>query len=286
MSLIQLLQQNHAVFYGVVIFIGLAFGSFLNVVIYRLPRMMENEWRAQCRELLELSADTANEKFNLAFPASTCPQCGHKIRFWENIPVISYLILRGRCSSCKTGISLQYPLVEFATAILSVIVAWRFGVSVQTLFALPLTWALIALTMIDFQKQLLPDDITYPVLWLGILCNLNGWFVPLDVSVIGAAAGYLALWSIYHVFKLLTGKEGMGYGDFKLLAALGAWLGWKMLPMIILLSSMVGAIIGIAMIVLIRHDKNIPIPFGPYLAMAGWITLIWGQNLAQFWPGA
>ncbi|MDQ1363609.1 MAG: Leader peptidase (Prepilin peptidase) / N-methyltransferase, partial [Pseudomonadota bacterium] len=264
MDFINLLQQNSAVFYSLIIFISLAFGSFLNVVIYRLPRMMEQEWHSQCRELLELPANKP-EKISLAFPASACPQCGHKIRFWENIPVFSYIFLKGQCSGCGNKISLQYPLIEAVTAILSVAVAWKFGVSWQTPLALLLTWSLIALTMIDFHKQLLPDSITLPLLWLGLLANIFEIFTTLESAVIGAMAGYLALWCVYHTFKLLTGKEGMGFGDFKLLGALGAWLGWKILPLIILLSSLVGAVIGIALIVLTRHDKNIPIPFGPYL---------------------
>ena len=284
MDVISILQQNSAVFYGLIFFVSLAFGSFLNVVIYRLPRIMEQEWHSQCRELLTLPAAAA-DKITLAHPASACPQCGHKIRFWENIPVLSYLLLKGRCSNCHTRISLQYPLVEAFTAALSMVVAWKFGVSLQTVLGLVLTWSLIALTMIDFHKQLLPDSITLPLLWLGILANIFEIFTLLDSSVIGAMAGYLALWGVYHFFKLLTGKEGMGYGDFKLLGALGAWLGWKVIVLIILLSSLVGAVIGILMIVVARHDKNIPIPFGPYLAVAGWITLIWGDVMIRAWLG-
>ncbi|MFW2374073.1 MAG: prepilin peptidase [Gammaproteobacteria bacterium] len=285
MEFIELLQNQAWVFYGLIVFIGLAFGSFLNVVIYRLPIMLEKEWRSQCTEFLELEKTETSETFTLAAPASSCPQCGHKIRFWENIPLISYLVLRGRCSSCQSHISLEYPLVEAVTAMLSVMVAYHYGVSWQTVTALVLTWSLITLTMIDFHKQLLPDNITLPLLWLGILCNLFGLFTDLESSVIGAIAGYLSLWSVYHLFRLLTGKEGMGYGDFKLLAVLGAWLGWKLLPVIIVLSSFVGAVIGIAMIVLVRHDKNIPIPFGPYLAIAGWISLIWGDAIMNIWLG-
>jgi leader peptidase (prepilin peptidase) / N-methyltransferase len=285
MEFIYLLQQNSAVLYGLIIFVGLAFGSFLNVVIYRLPRMMEQEWHSQCRELLELSAEETS-KISLAFPASACPKCGHKIRFWENIPVLSYFYLKGSCSNCGNKISLQYPLIEAVTAILSVVVAWKFGVSWQTVLALFLTWSLIALTMIDFHKQLLPDSITLPLLWLGLIANIFEVFTTLESAVIGAIAGYLALWSVYHLFKLVTGKEGMGFGDFKLLGALGAWLGWKVLPLIILLSSLVGAVIGIALIIITRHDKNIPIPFGPYLAIAGWIALIWGEGMIRIWLSA
>lgn len=283
MTFIQFLQQSDWVFYGLVMFTGLAFGSFLNVVIYRLPIILENDWRAQCHDFLELESKQAAEKFTLALPASACPSCGHKIRFWENIPVISYLLLKGKCSSCGHRISLEYPLVESVTAILSILVAHHYGVSWQTLVALLLTWSLVVLTMIDFHKQLLPDNITLPLLWLGIIANMFGLFVDLETAVIGAIAGYLSLWLVYHFFKLLTGKEGMGYGDFKLLAALGAWMGWQMIPLIIVLSSFVGAAIGIAMIIFVRHDKNIPIPFGPYLAIAGWIALLWGDSITQAW---
>lgn len=276
--------QNSALFLCLIFIVGLAFGSFLNVVIYRLPLIMEREWHTQCRELLDLPAEESN-KLSLAFPASACPKCGHKIRFWENIPVLSYLFLKGSCSNCGNKISLQYPLIEAATAILSVAVAWQFGVSWQTPLALLLTWSLVALTMIDLHKQLLPDSITLPLLWLGLIANIFEIFTTLESAVIGAIAGYLALWSVYHLFKLVTGKEGMGYGDFKLLGALGAWLGWKILPLIILLSSLVGAITGIALIVITRHDKNIPIPFGPYLAIAGWIALIWGDDMIRIWLG-
>ena len=285
MELIELLQTHSWVFYGLIIFTGLAFGSFLNVVTYRLPIMLEKEWRSQCTEFLELEKTDPAEKLTLAMPASTCPKCGYRKRFWENIPVISYLILKGRCSSCQAHISFEYPLVEAITAILSVVVAHHFGISWQTLLALLLTWSLIALTMIDFHKQLLPDNITMPLLWLGIICNMFGLFTDLESSVIGAIIGYLSLWSVYHLFRLLTGKEGMGYGDFKLLAVLGAWMGWKILPIIIVLSSFVGAVVGIAMIVIVRHDKNIPIPFGPYLAIAGWISLIWGDAIMKIWLG-
>lgn len=284
MLFLEALQTNPWFFYAIITFIGLSVGSFLNVVIYRLPVILENEWRHQCQEFLELEV-TEQQKFNLAFPASTCPGCNHKIRFWENIPVISYLLLKGKCSSCSTKISIQYPLVEAITAILSIIVASHYGASWQTVTALILTWSLIALTMIDVHKQLLPDNITLPLLWLGIICNMFGLFTDLESSVKGAIFGYLALWSIYHLFKILTGKEGMGYGDFKLLAALGAWMGWKVLPLIIVLSSFVGAAIGIAMIIFARHDKSVPIPFGPYLAIAGWIALLWGDVITKAWLG-
>ena len=283
----QLLLENYWVFITFIALIGLSVGSFLNVVIYRLPIMLEKEWRQQCHEFLELEEkeNTQAEKFNLSVPASSCPNCGHKIRIWENLPVISYLLLKGKCSGCGINISAQYPIVEFITALLSVVVANHFGVSIQTLFALGFTWALVALTMIDAQKQLLPDNITLPLIWAGILANMSGLFVDLESSIIGAVAGYLSLWTVYHLFRLLTGKEGMGYGDFKLLSALGAWMGWKMLPLIIVLSSFVGAVIGIAMVIFIRHDKSKPIPFGPYLAIAGWIALIWGDQINKAWLG-
>ena len=278
------LQQNAWLFFSMITFVGLSVGSFLNVVIYRLPIMLEREWRNECHSFLELEADkNANDTFNLSKPASSCPACGHKIRIWENIPLLSYIFLRGKCSSCSAHISAQYPVIEAATAILSVFIAIKFEVSLQTLFGLVLTWALIALTIIDAKKQLLPDSITLPLIWIGILVNTQGMFTDLQSSVFGAVAGYLILWSVYKAFKFFTGKEGMGYGDFKLLAALGAWMGWEMLPQIILLSSLVGAFIGIAMIIITRHDKNIPIPFGPYLAIAGWIAFIWGSDINRLW---
>jgi len=287
MTFIEFFSSTPWAFYGLVIFTGLAVGSFLNVVIYRLPIMMERDWREQCHEFLELEQTQENEPqhFSLAFPASACPHCGHKIRFWENIPVISYLLLKGRCSGCKQGISPEYPLVEAATAAVSVVVAMHFGVSLQMLLALVFSWSLIALTMIDFHKQLLPDSITYPLLWLGILVNMFNQYTDLETSVIGAMAGYLSLWCVYQLFKLVTGKEGMGFGDFKLLAALGAWMGWQMLPLIILLSSVVGAVIGIGLIVLAGRERSKAIPFGPYLAIAGWIALIWGDQITRMWTG-
>lgn len=276
-------EQNPWLFFTAIGLFGLSVGSFLNVVIYRLPIMLENEWRSDCKNFLELEADKDQPVFNLAKPDSRCPHCNHKIRIWENIPVISYLILRGKCSSCRAPISIQYPVIETVTAILSVLVAIKFGVTVETLLGLIFTWALISLTMIDAQTQLLPDNITLPLLWLGMLINTSELYTDLESSVFGAALGYLALWSIYKLFKLVTGKEGMGYGDFKLLAALGAWMGWAMLPQIILLSSLVGAIIGISMIVFSKHDKSVPIPFGPYLAIAGWIAFMWGAEINQMW---
>lgn len=261
--------------------LGLCVGSFLNVVIHRLPRMMERDWQAQCAEMRGETPSTA-EKLNLAVPASRCPHCGHHIRFWENLPLVSFLfILRGKCSACAAPISWRYPAVEALTALISGYAIWHFGATAQGLGALLLIWALIVLTFIDLDTQLLPDSITLPLLWLGLLFNLWDTFAQLDAAVVGAMAGYLALWSVFWLFKLATGKEGMGYGDFKLLAALGAWLGWQMLPAVILLSSLVGAIVGIALILLARHGRNVPIPFGPYLAAAGLIALFWGPALTQ-----
>jgi len=277
-------QQNPWLFFTAVTLSSLAVGSFLNVVIYRLPIMLKSEWRSECQEFLELEQDTKPaEIFNLSKPDSSCPSCGHKIAIWENIPVISYLFLRGKCSECGTHISFQYPAIEIITTLLSVAVAMKFGVSIETLLGMILTWCLIALTMIDAKTQLLPDNITLPLLWLGILVNISDIFTDLESSVIGAVAGYLILWTVYKLFKFFTGKEGMGYGDFKLLALLGAWMGWLMLPQIILLSSLVGAVIGISMILLTRHDKNLPIPFGPYLAIAGWIAFMWGSDINRIW---
>ncbi|MFC1683867.1 prepilin peptidase [Pseudomonadota bacterium] len=281
MSLIDYLQQNITIFLTFIGLLGLILGSFLNVVIHRLPIMMEREWKTQCNELLNLPQEDSTAPFNLNTPRSRCPGCGHQIRAIENIPVISYLFLRGRCSECGTGISLRYPLVELLTCLLSVSVAWYFGFSWQTAAALSLTWALVALSLIDFDHQLLPDSITLPFLWIGLLLSLFGIFTDPQPAIIGAAVGYLSLWSLYHLFRLLTGKEGMGYGDFKLLALFGAWLGWQALPQIIIISSFVGAIIGIALILFRGRDRNIPIPFGPYLAIAGWISLLWGEQINQ-----
>ncbi|PTU30677.1 prepilin peptidase [Stenotrophobium rhamnosiphilum] len=260
--------------------LGLLVGSFLNVVILRLPRMMEQAWKSECREILELPA-VEEQKISLMLPPSCCTNCGASIRAWQNIPVISWVLLRGKCAGCKTSISMQYPLVEAATGIMSAVCAWHFGWSLDLLAALLLTWTLITLAVIDLRTQLLPDSITLPLLWLGLALALVPVSVSLQNAVVGAIAGYLSLWSMFHLFRLLTGKEGMGYGDFKLFAALGAWLGWQMLPMIILLSSLVGAAVGGAMIVFRRQGKDIPMAFGPYLAAAGWIALIWGQQITD-----
>ena len=264
--------------------LGLLVGSFLNVVIHRLPKMMENEWREQCAELsapIDQAPGHSAQKptDNLVLPRSACPSCGHQISALENIPVVSYLALGGRCRDCKSKISARYPIVEAMTGLLSGLVAWHFGFGIAGLSALILLWGMIALTFIDADTQLLPDSITLPLLWLGLIVNSDNTFTDLRSAVLGAVFGYLALWSVYWLFKLATKKEGMGYGDFKLLAAIGAWLGWQVLPLVILLSSVVGAVIGIALIVLARMGRNIPLPFGPYLAMAGFIALLWGKPI-------
>ncbi len=282
MELITLLEHNLPFFLATVFVLGLLVGSFLNVVIYRLPVMMEREWKTQAQEYLGEGGSGGQEPpFSLARPASRCPSCDHKIRFYENIPVLSYLLLGGKCSSCKTAISPRYPLVELMTGILSMVVAWHFGFGWQTGAGLLLTWALISLSMIDIDHQLLPDSITLPFLWLGLLLSLFPIFADMRASLIGAIAGYLTLWIVYQMFKLVTGKEGMGYGDFKLLALLGAWMGWQALPMIVLLSSAVGAVLGGAMIMIQGRDRAQPIPFGPYLAIAGWIALLWGEQISH-----
>ena len=264
--------------------LGLCVGSFLNVVIHRLPKMMEQEWQAQCAELQGETASTAAH-LSLSKPRSRCPACGHQISALENIPALSYLILKGKCAGCGTSIPARYPIIEILTGLLSAYTAWHFGPTLQTAGALLLIWSLIALAAIDFDTQLLPDSITLPLLWLGILFNLSHTYVDLPVAIVGAMAGYLALWTVFWLFKLATGKEGMGYGDFKLLAALGAWLGWQMLPAIILLSSIVGAVVGITLILVARRGRNIPIPFGPYLAAAGGIALFWGPQLTNRYLG-
>jgi leader peptidase (prepilin peptidase)/N-methyltransferase len=289
-TLVDSLRDYPALGISTTFVLGLLVGSFLNVVIHRLPKMMERDWADQCREFLSdnqkisepsISPSETREPFNLMVPRSRCPHCGHKIKSWENIPVISYLMLGGKCSACKAKISARYPVIEIASGLLSIAVVYYVGFNWNGLAALVFTWALIALTMIDFDTYLLPDDITLPLLWLGLIVNSFAAFTDLPSALWGAIAGYLSLWSVYKLFKLLTGKEGMGYGDFKLLAALGAWMGWQMLPQIILLSSLVGAVIGISLIIIRGRDKNIPIPFGPYLAIAGWIAFVWGDEINQ-----
>ncbi|MGH8482180.1 MAG: prepilin peptidase [Nevskiaceae bacterium] len=266
-----------------ILLLGLCVGSFLNVVAYRLPLMLERDWRRECRALLALEPEPEPAPLSLVRPASHCPACGGAIRPWHNIPLISWLALGGRCAACRAPISVQYPLVEAATGLLSAWCAVRFGWSVQLAGALALTWALVALSVIDLRTQLLPDTITLPLLWLGLLLSLPGVFVKPAASIVGAAAGYVSLWLVYHGFRLATGKEGMGYGDFKLLAALGAWLGWQALPLIVLLSSLAGAVVGLGLILLRGHDRNVPIPFGPYLALAGWVALVGGRDLVDAW---
>jgi len=277
-----LLQENNTLFITVSIILGLMVGSFLNVVIYRLPKMMEQEWHNNCLEL-QGKEIPAQPQFTLAKPRSACPHCAHKISAFENIPIISYLILKGRCRACNAPISMRYPLVEALTGALIGLVSWQFGYTTTTLFAWVFTFALIALTFIDFDTQLLPDDITLPLLWLGLLFNLNVGFTDLKSAVIGAMAGYLVLWCVFWLFKIIRGKEGMGYGDFKLLAAIGAWFGWKLLPAVILLSSTLGAIIGIALIIVTKRGKEVPMPFGPFLAIGGIAALFFGQQLASIY---
>jgi len=259
---------------------GLLIGSFLNVVIHRLPKMMQRESDNYVAHESGKPLPHA-DRYNLTVPRSACPHCGHQITALENIPIVSYLFLRGKCAECKAPISVRYPIVECITGALSALLIWRFGSGMAGLATLVFAYLLIAMTFIDADTQLLPDDLTLPLVWCGLLINLNGTFVPLKEAVIGAAAGYLSLWTIYWLFKLATGKEGMGYGDFKLLAALGAWLGWTMLPIIVLLSSLVGAVVGITLIVFTEHGRDNPIPFGPYLAAAGMITLFYGKPIAQ-----
>ncbi len=287
MTLANYFAQNSAFFIIVVALLGALVGSFLNVVIHRLPIMMERQWRQQCAEFNDGDQTQTQSQpapaeitpYNLAKPNSSCPHCGHQIRPWENIPVISYLLLRGKCSGCGAHISLRYPIIEAITALLSGVAAWHFGFGWECTAALLLTWTLIPLTVIDLDHQLLPDDITLPLLWVGLALNLAGILTDINSAIMGAIVGYLSLWSVYWGFKLITGKEGMGYGDFKLLALLGAWMGWQMIPLIIMLSSLVGAVIGIGLILFRGRDHNIPIPFGPYLAIAGWIALYWGEAI-------
>ena len=284
MEVLHLLESSQLFFLLACGALGLVVGSFLNVVIYRLPLMMETAWNRECREHAGISADTdEQQRFNLLTPASRCPQCDHRISALENIPLISYLFLKGRCSGCGTSISIRYPAVELATAILSVVTALHFGFSLQTVAALGFTWALIALFLIDFDHQILPDSITLPLLWTGLLLSLFNLFIDSHNSIVGAIAGYLALWTIFHAFKLLTGKEGMGYGDFKLLAAIGAWVGWQSLPVVILFSSVVGAAIGISLMLFKGRDHSQPMPFGPFLAAAGWMTLLWGNDIIRLY---
>jgi leader peptidase (prepilin peptidase)/N-methyltransferase len=290
-----LYTDNLLLFGGSVFVLGLVIGSFLNVMIYRLPIMLEREWRSQAAELLPATGDAkmpatpvTPEQFTLSTPRSACPACKTPIKAWQNIPLISWLLLRGRCAACKAKISLRYPLVELTTGILSAWVAWRFGFGASAACALLVTWALIALTGIDIDHQLLPDGITLPLMWAGLLAAvvvgpITGSRIPVSAhdAIVGAASGYVSLWLVFHTFRLVTGKEGMGYGDFKLFAALGAWLGWKLLPLVILLSAAAGALLGILLILLRGRDRSAPMPFGPYLAAAGWLAMMYGDELVS-----
>ena len=282
MSLLQAFQSFPALFVTAVVALSLAIGSFLNVVIHRLPKMLERQWHD---ELAELNSQprASKPRYNLVAPRSQCPACGHQIRALENIPLVSYIALGGKCSACEARISPRYPLVEALTGVLSGYVAWRFGFTWTTAAALLFVWAMIALAFIDLDTFFLPDDITLPLIWAGLLVNSGGIFVDLQSAVMGAIAGYLVLWVVFWGYKFATGREGMGYGDFKLLAAIGAWLGWKMLPVVILLSSFVGAVVGISLIIFARHARNVPIPFGPYLVLGGLIALFWGDALVRYY---
>jgi len=280
--MLDLLIANTPLFLTGVFVFGLLIGSFLNVVILRLPARLEYDWRCQCKELLEIEdkdEKPSKEPLSIMWSRSQCPKCGHQIKAHENLPLVSYLFLKGRCAACKAPISMRYPIVEAATAVFFLMVAMHFGPTVQSLAAIGLTAVLIALAGIDIDHQLLPDDLTLALLWAGLFASLFNVFTDPVSSIIGALAGYLSLWLVYHLFRLLTGKEGMGYGDFKLLAAMGAWMGWQMLPLIILLSSLVGAVIGLIMIGLRRHKSSQPMPFGPFIALAGWIALLWGDQI-------
>ncbi|RRW47773.1 prepilin peptidase [Pseudomonas luteola] len=279
MEAIELLATYPAAYLSCALVLGLLVGSFLNVVVHRLPKMLERDWIAQSRQMLELPSEGESETYNLAKPHSHCPHCQHRIRPWENIPVISYVMLRGKCSSCKAPISARYPLVELTCGLLSLFVVWHFGFTWQAASALLLTWGLLAASLIDADHQILPDVIVLPLLWVGLLVNQFELFSSLSDAVWGAAAGYMSLWVVFQLFRLITGKEGMGFGDFKLLAMLGAWGGWQILPLTILLSSLVGAILGIILLRLKNAENSTPIPFGPYLAIAGWIALLWGDQI-------
>jgi leader peptidase (prepilin peptidase)/N-methyltransferase len=286
--MLELFAESPMLFVAVVFAFCLVIGSFLNVVIHRLPIMMERDWREQAAELAKTPPETElpEDRFDLVVPRSRCPSCGTMIKAWQNIPVVSYLLLGGKCSKCRESISARYPLVELMTAGLAALCAWQFGVGLEAVMAIIMTLALVPVAMIDADTQLIPDSIVLPLMWVGLAMSLfapvagaETLFVAPGDAIVGAMAGYLSLWSIYWLFKLVTGKEGMGYGDFKLLAALGAWLGWQQLPLIILMSAVVGAIVGIALMAFRKHERSVPIPFGPYLAAAGWITMLWGDTI-------
>ena len=284
----EVFTDSTLLFVAVVFAFCLVIGSFLNVVVHRLPIMMEREWRAQCEEITKNPPDyeLPEGRFDLIAPRSRCPSCGAEIKAWQNIPVISYLLLGGKCAHCKESISARYPLVELMTAVLAAVAAWRFGAGWEAAMAVVMTLSLVPIAMIDAETQLIPDSIVLPLMWIGLAMSLyhpmagaDTLFIAPQDAIVGAMAGYLSLWTVYQLFKLITGKEGMGYGDFKLLAALGAWLGWQQLPLIILMSAVVGAIVGIALMAFRRHERSVPIPFGPYLAAAGWITMLWGDQI-------
>lgn len=286
MGILHTFEVEPWLFLTVVAFISLSIGSFLNVVIYRLPVILERDWRAQCQDYLQIETSDANQStsnLTLHSPASACPHCKHKIKAWENIPVLSYLLLKGKCSSCAAPISIRYPVVELLTAVLSIVVSIKYGVSFETLTALIFTWILIALALIDLDTQLLPDNLTLPLLWLGLFISLFGIFTDTSSSIIGAISGYMVLWIVFYIFKMITGKEGMGFGDFKLLAAIGAWVGWSLLPLVILISSVIGSIIGISTLLTGLTKRQQPIPFGPYLAIAGWVVLLWGNEINKLY---
>jgi len=286
--MLELFTESPLLFFAVVFAFALVVGSFLNVVVYRLPIMMDREWREQCEELAKTppGSNTVEERFDLIVPRSRCPSCGTMIKAWQNIPVISYLMLGGRCAKCRNSISARYPLVELSTGILAALCAWRFGVGAEALMAIILTLGLLPIALIDADTQLIPDSIVLPLLWIGLAMSLfhpvagaETLFIGPKDAIVGAIAGYLSIWSVYQLFKLVTGKEGMGFGDFKLLAALGAWLGWQDLPLIVLMSAVVGALVGIGLMVFKRRERSVPMPFGPYLAAAGWIAMMWGDAI-------
>ena len=290
--MVEVFTQSALLFIAVVFAFCLVIGSFLNVVIHRLPIMMERDWREQCEEIAKTppSFDLPKGRFDLIAPRSRCPSCGNEIKAWQNIPVISYLLLGGKCANCHESISARYPIVELMTALLAALCAWRFGYGLEAVMAVVMTLALIPIAMIDAETQLIPDSIVFPLIWIGLAMSLfhpmggaETLFIAPKDAIVGAIAGYLSLWTVFQLFKLITGKEGMGYGDFKLLAALGAWLGWQQLPLIILMSAVVGAIVGICLMAFRKHERSVPIPFGPYLAAAGWITMLWGEKVKNLY---
>ena len=286
MYFLEILEAEPFLFVFFIALLGVCFGSFLNLVIYRLPKIMQRDWHVQCCKFLDIEdkhKEINQQKLNLFFPASHCPQCQHRLTLVENIPIISYCIQSGCCKSCNAHIPIQYLIIEILSAIAPAYIAWHFGFGLQAIFAVVLTWVLICLAAIDLKHSLLPDDLTLPFMWLGLICNMFNIFTDLYSSLIGAMLGYMVFWSIFMVFKIATGKEGLGYGDFKLLALLGAWFGWQMLPLIILLSSLTASLIGIVLIVLYGRDRQAALPFGPYLALAGWVTLLWGDELIKMY---